>query len=202
MWMALVALLTAGGLIAILYVGWSGLEWSRSPWVHENGAEGSTWQLRELAFLKAAYDRMQQDLTRPAEASASLHAEQERIVRRMAETAKLLPADAVPAELRSLLPDTETVSVSLPGRIDAIAAEGQNPDLAEAQKPDTAEPPPPDLRAGLRVTTTGGPRPTVRAAEFAIDPELRDPIGPEPAPERVAPPPRRKPRDNTGRNQP
>jgi hypothetical protein len=136
--------------------------------------------LRELTFLKAAYDRMQQDGAGQAEASVSLHAERKRIVRQMAETAKLLPIEAVPAELRELLFEAEAVPASLSGLIETIEIE--------------AERRPPDLRVGFG----GGPRPVMRTAEFAIDPELREPLRHEPAAPRV---PRRKPRDEADRNE-
>jgi hypothetical protein len=179
---ALVGLAVAGGLIAIVYLGWSAL-----PLVPVRAAGESTWQLRELAFLKAAYDRMQQEPKHPTEARASLYAEQERIVRQMVETAKLLPAETVPAELRALLPDAEPMSVALAPPIETIAADSHKPDLVEA--------PIPDLRVGLRVVSSNGSRPAGRSNGFAIDPDLRDPIAHDPAPEPEERGPRRKPGD-------
>ncbi len=186
---ALVGLLVTGGLIA-LYLLWSG-----SPLERARAAAESTWQLRELAFLKAAYDRMQQEAMQPTEASASLQAEQERIVRQIAETAKLLPAETVPAELRALLSDTEVVPTLPTTPIETISAVGQRPDLAEA-------PPAPDLRVGLRVVSVAGSRPAGRVDGPAIDPELREPIGHEPSAEPEERTPRRKPRDTARRSQP
>jgi hypothetical protein len=185
---ALVGLLAAGGLITILGFGWSGFGWSGPASAPASSVEESAWKLRELAFLKAAYDRMQQDMARPAEASASLHAEQERILRQMTETAKLLPSEAVPAELRALLLNAEAVSVSLSRLIETVAAEATPPDLSEGRTP--------DLRVGL----AGGPRPAVHDVEFAIDPELREPIRHQAATERADRAPRRKPRDDSGRS--
>jgi hypothetical protein len=176
--LAFAGLLVAGGLITTLSLGWSGaFSASRS------GAEGSSWQLRELTFLKAAYDRMQQDILQQegsgqAEASASLRAERKRIVRQMTETAKLLPIEAVPAELRELLFEIEAVPASLSGLIETIEMEAERPS--------------PDLRVGFG----GGLRPVMRTAEFAIDPELREPLRREPSAPRVP----RKGRDEADRN--
>ncbi len=121
---------------------------------------------------------MQQDGAAQAEASVSLHAERKRVVRQMAETAKLLPIEEVPAELRELLSDAEAAPVSLTRLIETIEAERQ----------------PPDLRVGF----DGGSHPVMRAAELAIDPELREPLRQEPAAPRAS---RRKPRDAAGRNE-
>ena len=193
--LALVGLLVAGGLITTLSLGWSGIGWSGASSASGSGAEGSTWQLRELTFLKAAYDRMQQDILQQdgagqAEASASLHAERKRIVRQMTETAKLLPMEAVPAELRELLFDAEAAPASLSRLIETIEVERRPADLP----PELTERRPPDLRVGFG----GGPRPVMRTAEFAIDPELREPLRHEPAAPRVS---RRKPRDDANRSE-
>ena len=186
---ALVGLLVAGGLMTTLYLGCIG-----SPLEHAIAAGEGPWQLRELALLKAAYDRTQQETARPTEASASLHAERERIVRQIAETAKLLPAETVPAEVRALVSGTEAFPVSLTPPIETIAADWQQPDSVET--------PAPDLRVGRRFISAAGSRPAGRLEKFAIDPELREPIGHEPAPEPEERPPRRKPRDTARRNQP
>lgn len=155
--LALVGLFVGGGLGLSLLFGWS---WSASA--PATAADSPPWQLRELVFLKAAYDRIQQDLARQPQGAASLQAEQDRIVRQMAETARLLPADAVPAELRELLAATGAPApaedASLSQLIEAVASETQET---------------PDLRAGLG----GVPQPVAEIAEFAIDPELRRPIG-------------------------
>ncbi|HEX2151720.1 MAG TPA: hypothetical protein VHG31_06960 [Stellaceae bacterium] len=185
---AFAGLLAAAGLIITLSFGWSGFGWSGPASAPGSAVEESAWQLRELAFLKAAYDRMQQDMARPAEASASLHAGQERILRQMAETAKLLPSEAVPAELRALLLNAEAVPVSLSRLIETVAAEAMPPDLSDGRTP--------DLRVGLG----GRPPPAVHDAEFAIDPELREPIRHQAAAERADRAPRRKPRDDAGRS--
>ena len=96
--LAIAGLLAAGGLTTIIWLGLNGLGWSTAP----AGEEGA-WQMRELKFLKAVYDRMQQDMERESESSASLREEQKRILRTMKETAGLLPEEAIPAELRPLL---------------------------------------------------------------------------------------------------
>ena len=187
---ALAGLLAVGGLITLLGLGWGNLGRSGSLSVLGSAAEEGPWQLRELNFLKAAYDRLQQDMARQMESSASLHAERERVVRQMAETAKLLPVEAVPAELRELVPEPEAVPSS-PSRpieaplVETAAAEGR----------------PPDLRVGLRLIPGGEPSPIGHAAEFEIDPELREPVRHEPPAERVERTPRRKPRGDAGRDQ-
>ncbi|MGD9616091.1 MAG: hypothetical protein AB7H90_12060 [Alphaproteobacteria bacterium] len=188
--LALAGLLVAGGLITTLSLGWSGLGWGGAP-SPESGVGEDAWQLRELIFLKTVYDRMQQDIASQAEASASLYAERQRILREMAETAKLLPSEAVPPGLRVLLRDADAAPASLSRLIETIEAEERSPDPPAR--------PPPDLRVGLRVASGDEPLPVVRAAglapEFAIDPELREPIRSESAPKRT---PRRKPRDASG----
>jgi hypothetical protein len=200
---ALAGLLGAAVLIAAFYLGWSGLGSNGRPVWSSSAAEEPSWQLRELAFLKAAYDRTQLDMARPTEADASLQAERDRIVQRMAETAKLLQADAVPPEVRALLPESETPPGSLSGLFETIEAEGHSADLPR--------PPPPDLRVGLtlrrkviasglsveRAAPSGG-----SDAEFATDPTLREPIRLETATGRAERPARRKPRDDTGRAEP
>jgi hypothetical protein len=180
--LAIAGLLVAVGLTTILWLGWSGA--TSTP----DGAEGA-WQLRELMFLKAAHDRMQQDMGRESAGSASLRDEQKRILRKMNETAKLLPEEAVPAELRLLLPGAEAVPSSLSRLIETIAAEEPAPSLAGGRNP--------DLRVGLRVVSGDGPVPATDATEFAIDPALREPLRPEPARERAT---RRKPRHGAGRD--
>jgi hypothetical protein len=185
---AIAGLLVAGGMTAILWLGWSGMP--SAP----DGREEGTWQLRELMFLKAAYDRMQQDMGLESEGSASLREEQKRILRLMNETAKLLPGEAVPAELRPLLLNAEAAPSSLSRLIGTITDEEQAPEriseLAEGQLL--------DLRVGLPVASGDGPVPAADAVEFALDPELREPLRPEPARERAT---RRKPRDDTGRSE-
>jgi hypothetical protein len=184
--LALAGLLTAGGLTAALSLGWIGL--LPAP---GSVAEESPWQVRELAFLKAAYDRTQHDIDNQTEASASLYGEQQRILREMAETAKLLPAEAIPAELHALLRDAGTAPIPLSRLIETIEAD-ERPSTAAVRRP-------PDLRVGLRLATGGGSSSVAEVAEFATDPELREPIQPAPAASRPAS--RRKPRDNAGRGQ-
>ena len=185
----LVGLLVAGGLLASVYLVSIGAPLEHVPAVREHA-----WQLRELAFLKAAYDRIQQDLTRPSEASASLEAERERVARQIAETAKLLPPERIPAGLRALLSKTETAPVS-PALSGATMP-------ANGQKPDPVEMPAPDLRVGLRLVSVGVSQRSPRAEVFAIDPELREPVVQEPVPQPEERPPRRKPRDAARRTQP
>ena len=183
----LAGLLAAGGVITGLCLGWSELL------MPPGGVAGdSNWQMRELAFLKAAYDRLQQDNARSHDSSMSLREEQARVLRQIAETAKLLPVEAVPAELRALLgDDAGSVPASLSQLIESIETGGQLADseAAEARVPENAAP---DLRIGLRLGPGGGPLPVMRTAEFATDPELREPIEPQPE---TAQAPRRKPRD-------
>src|SRR5690349_13551260 len=100
-------LLAAGGLIAVFCLG-LGASWSLPSAAPEPAAADSSWQVRELGFLKAAYDRLQQDRLQQdsvgkTEGGASLRREQQLVIRQMAETATLLPEEAVPAELRALL---------------------------------------------------------------------------------------------------
>jgi hypothetical protein len=199
---AFAGLLATGGLITALCLGWSRLGWSdlgeSGPHPAPGSAAGkSAWQLRDLIFLKAAYDRTRQDLTRQTEGSASLRAEQERIVRQMAETSKLLPVEAVPAELRALLPNVKAVPAS-PSRLTESPLTGLPPSETLLGATAAAEGRAPDLRVGRRVVSRGAPRPVAHAAEFAIDPELREPVRHEPAAERVKRSPRRKPRDDSG----
>ena len=182
-------MLVAGGLVAALYLLWSG-----SPFERVRAAGGSGWQLRELALLKAAYDRMQREAAPSAEAGASLDAERERIVRQIAATARLLPAGSVPAELRALLSEAEPAAVS--------PAAPMPPSAAGAGNADPAAMPAPDLRTGLRVMVAGRPGAAGAAGEFAIDPELREPIAQDPGPQPEERPARRKPRDAARRSQP
>jgi hypothetical protein len=107
-------LLAAGGLITVFCLGWS-----LPPAAPERAAEDGSWQVRELAYLKSAYDRMQQERLQQAgegeiEGGASLRREQQRIIRQMAQTAKLLPNEAVSDELRALLQGAASMPVPAP----------------------------------------------------------------------------------------
>jgi hypothetical protein len=221
---AFAGLLATGGLIIALSLGWSSLGWSDLGGSGRHSAPGSAtgesaWRLRELIFLKAAYDRTRQDMTRQTEGGASLRAEQERIVRQMAETAKLLPVEVVPAELRALLPNAKAAPAPLSRLTESPPPELPPPELPPRESPPRESPPresprretataegrAPDLRVGWRVVSRGEPRPVAHAAEpvahaaeFAIDPELREPVRHEPAAEQRKRSPRRKPRDDSG----
>jgi hypothetical protein len=180
-------LLAAGGLITVFCLGWS-----LPPAAPERAAEDGSWQVRELAYLKSAYDRMQQERLQQAgegeiEGGASLRREQQRIIRQMAQTATLLPNEAVSDELRALLQGAASMSVPAPLPAGKTEAERPNP-----------ERPAPRLQVGF----TGEPRPVVQFTDFAIDPELRESIRAEPIPvgsARVEPASRRKPRDASAR---
>jgi hypothetical protein len=179
----LAGLFAAGGLITALFLVWIGLRPAPGRVVGE-----SPWQLRELSFLKAAYDRTQQDVAQQnmagqGEASASLYAEQERIVRQMKEAARLLPPEIIPEELRALLRDPGTAPAPGSRLIEALEANQRIP----------------DLRVGWRVANGRGSHPIAHSAEFVIDPELREPIRAEPV--ASGPSSRRKPRDGAGRDQ-
>ena len=188
----LAGLLAAGGLITAVCLGWS-LPQAAS----ERTAADATWQRRELVFLKAAYDRMRQDGEQESEGSASLRQEQQRIVGQMAEIAKLLPSEAVPAELRALLQGAGKAAGPVPP---------QHRSEQQAERPGF-ERRRPDLRIGLPVGFAGGPHPSPQTAEFAIAPELREPLRAEPIPvgptrpePAAEPASRRKPRDDTARS--
>ena len=161
-----IGLLAVAGLALSLFVGWN---WPAS--LSADAGDAQRWQVRELLFLKAAYDRMQDDLARDLEGSASLRDEQKRVMQRMAETATLVPPDAVPAEIGRLLasaaapPQTETAPpqtepAALTQLIEAVIAEKA-----------------PDLRVGLGPSGAPG----IDFSAFAIDPEIRQPIKPPPA---------------------
>lgn len=160
-----VGLLAVAGLALSLLLGWNWLA-SRSA----DAGEAERWQVRELLFLKAAYDRMQDDLARNLEGSASLRAEQNRVMQRMAETATLVPRETVPAEIGRLLESAAAPPQTKPQTEPAALTR-----LIEAVIADTA----PDLRAGLG--PSGGPG--IDFSAFAIDPEIRQPIKP-PSPRR------------------
>jgi hypothetical protein len=175
-------------LITALCLGWIG-----SHLAPARTADESPWQLRELDFLKAAYDRTQQDVAQQhaagaGEASASLHAEQERILRQMRDAARLLPPETIPEELRALLHGPGWLEVG------ATAASGFQP--IKTREGDRRVP---DLRVGWRIVNSGETPPITHSAELAIDPELREPIRAEPA--NSGPVSRRKPSDDAGREQ-
>ena len=153
--LALVGLLAAGGLALTIILGWS---WSAS--VPVAAADPQQWQRRELMFLKATYDRVQADLSRQPQPSASLQAENDRILRLMTETAKLMPAEAVPAEISELLAAAEPPA----------AAQETLTQLIESVATETEETL--DLRVGLVSSAPAG----IDVSAFAIDPELREPI--------------------------
>jgi hypothetical protein len=188
--LGLAGLLAAGGLMTALSLAWIGL-----PSVPGSTTGEGPWQVQELAFLKAAYDRTQQDVLQQdnsgeGTASASLYAEQERIVRQMREVARLLPDEAIPEELRDLLRDA--------GASSAVPQSGETTET-DARVSDTNVTQVPDLRIGLhRATGDDGSGPPAETVQFAVDPELREPIRPEPATSGTT---RRKPRDDDGREQ-
>ena len=164
--LAVFALVAAGGLGLSLILGWS---WMAS--LPETAAEPQPWQRRELLFLKGAYDRTQDDLSRQPQPSASLQAEQERIVRQMAETARLLPPDAVPADIAELLAAAAAPPPAAP--------ETSLSQLIETVMSDTEELP--DLRVGLGDT----PLALADFAGLAVDPQLRQPLAPPAAPRKA-----------------
>ena len=151
----LIGLLAAGGLGLCLIVGWN---WPAS--LSAATEEGTPWQIRELLFLKAAYDRMQDDLARDPEGRDTLRAERDRVVRQMAETAKLAPPDDVPAEIRRLLASSQELpqveNAALTTLIETVAIQEYEP----------------ELRAGLGPSAPPG----IDFSEFAIDPGIRQPI--------------------------
>jgi hypothetical protein len=79
--------------------------WDRLSAFWTSVQEADDWRQRELLFLKAAYDRLGAQLTRqPGGPGAdSLRGEQDVIRRMMVETAKALPPEAIPPEIRAVV---------------------------------------------------------------------------------------------------
>jgi len=162
---ALGGLLAAGGLTAIFCLGWGLPSTAPAP-----AAGNASWQMRELTFLKAAYDRLQQDGKGETESKASLRREQQQIVGQMADTAKLMPDEAVPAELRPLLQAAAAMPVPPPQRSKREAA---GSGISEARLLERRTP---DLRSGLPIGVAGAPRPVMQPSDFTTAPELREAV--------------------------
>jgi hypothetical protein len=150
--LAIAGIVAAGLLVLTLILGWSGSTAWRATAVRDQD-----WRQRELLFLKDAYERVVADLDGRPSRSPSLSAERDRILRNMAETGKLLPAERIPPEVARLL---------------ATAAEPPRPEtIAELIEAVVAEPIP-DFRIGLGKSQD----PELDLAEFVVDPLLRQPI--------------------------
>jgi hypothetical protein len=173
------ALVIAIGLAgSAAYAGWDHLSafWTRRQ-------EGDDWRQRELRFLKAAYDRLDAQLAKQPDKSGadSLRGEQDVIRRMMAETARALPAETLPPEIRVVVSPT---GVAESRSVAALPSQAQDPphdtslpaaaiSPAAAASPSvtaapvkTPPPPPIVLRAGL------SPPPDANTALFELS---RDP---------------------------
>ena len=61
------------------------------------------WQERELTFLKSIHDRIQIELRHQSDGAASLQKENRLILEAMAEVAKTMSSDNVPADVKMLV---------------------------------------------------------------------------------------------------
>jgi len=73
------------------------------------------WQERELTFLKSIHDRIQIELRHQSDGAASLQKENRLILEAMAEVAKTMSSDNVPADVKMLVADLDLkTSLGLP----------------------------------------------------------------------------------------
>src|SRR5882757_1174123 len=96
--------------------------WDRLSAFWTSAQEADDWRQRELLFLKAAYDRLGAQLSRqPGGPGAdSLRGEQDVIRRMMIETAKAVPPEAIPPEIRAVVdPTAVTPSQAAPASSDS-----------------------------------------------------------------------------------
>lgn len=154
----------AAGLVAVsLGIVAVGLVISRPAVVFPKTAaheDGESWRLHRLAFLTAAYDRVEADLQRRAEdgGRVSLRREREAIVQLIRETARPLAAERVPTPVSELLQGPPAKPPPQAARADALI---------------TA----PDRRAPvLEAGTAAFRKASLDVAVLALDPKLSLPL--------------------------